>query len=61
MVFKELEDTVRIVEAEGPSEESQNYRKAVGMVLGALVMDVMGPLYAAHPDIKPASWKDIPL
>jgi hypothetical protein len=60
-VFKELEDTVGIVEAENPAEDLKKYRNAVGTVLGALVLDVMGPLYEGHPDIKPDSWKDIPL
>jgi hypothetical protein len=60
-VFKELENTLIWVEADGVNDETRQYKSAVGNVLGALVLDVMGPLYAAHPEVKPESWKDITL
>jgi len=59
-VFRELENTLTLVEIDGQNEKSKRFRNAVANVLGALV-DVMGPLYAAHPQIKPESWKDIEL
>lgn len=55
-IFQELEDTVRVVANEAASKDVQRYRQAVGRVCGALVLDVLGPLYEAHPQIKPASW-----
>lgn len=55
-VFQELEDTVRLVASEASGEELQDYRQAIGCVCGSLVLDVLGPLYEAHPQIKPASW-----
>jgi hypothetical protein len=54
-IFADLEDTVRLVASEEP-DDLQMYRQAIGRVCGALVLDVMAPLYASHPSIKPASW-----
>jgi hypothetical protein len=36
------------------SEEEFNvYRRATGRVMGAMFLEVMKPLYAAHPGLKP--------
>jgi len=59
-IFAELEDTIRLVESEEPAE-LQTYRQAIGCVCGALVLDVMSPLYKSHPTVKPASWASVEL
>ncbi len=59
--FGELEDSVRLVQLEANSQTAQSYRQAIGSVLGTLVLDVLAPLYAAHPQVKPDSWQDLPL
>jgi hypothetical protein len=57
-VFQELENTVRLVASQSSEEELQRYKQAIGCVCGSLVLDVLGPLYTAHPGIKPESWND---
>ncbi len=57
-VFQELEDTVLLVAGESSGEELQRYKQAIGCVCGSLVLDVLGPLYEAHPGVKPESWNE---
>jgi hypothetical protein len=54
--FVDLEETVRMVATEAP-DDLQNYRQAIGKVCGALVLDVMAPIYKDHPEIMPENWK----
>jgi hypothetical protein len=56
-VFRELEGTIGLV-ADEAEEDLQCYRQAIGSVCGSLVLDVLGPLYEAHPQVKPASWNE---
>jgi hypothetical protein len=34
-------------------EEFNRYRRATGRVMGEMLLEVMNPLYAAHPELKP--------
>jgi hypothetical protein len=38
-------------------EEFSRYRRAVGAILGEILLEVMNPLYARHPNLKPAELK----
>jgi hypothetical protein len=33
-------------------EEFGRFRKAIGRIMGAMLLDMMNPLYAAHPALK---------
>ena len=59
-IFADLEDTIGLVAIEEPAN-LQSFRQAIGCVCGSLVLDVMEPIYKAHPSVKPASWSDIEL
>ena len=37
-----------------PEEEFMNYRRVVGKIMGAMLLDIMNPIYAAHPALKPS-------
>jgi len=37
-------------------EEFRAYRRAVAKVLGEMLVEIMNPLYAAHPELKPEGW-----
>ena len=56
-VFRELEGTIGLV-ADEAEEDLHCYRQPIGSVCGSLVLDVLGPLYEAHPKVKPASWPE---
>ncbi len=34
-------------------EEFNNYRKAVGKLMGNMLLDVMNPIFDEHPELKP--------
>ena len=35
-------------------EEFAAYRRAVGRIMGEMLLEVLNPLYAEHPALKPA-------
>jgi hypothetical protein len=32
------------------------YQTATGRIVGAILMDVLEPLYIRHPELKPTNW-----
>ena len=56
-ILAQLDQSVRRVQEKEPDADFQRYRRAVGKVLGAVVLDIMNPLYAEHPDLKPPQLK----
>ena len=49
-----LDASVAEVQAACPESEFVNYRRAVGSVMGTMLLDIMNPLYALHADLKPS-------
>ena len=52
-----LDGSVALVKYECDEEDLKKYRKAVGKVLGEMLLEVMNPIYEDHPDIKPPKLK----
>jgi hypothetical protein len=48
-----LDSSVALVMANGSAEEAQRYRRAVGKIMGEMLIEIMNPIYAEHPDLKP--------
>ncbi len=48
-----LNDSLFPVMEKCSPEEFQAYRRAVGKIMGEMVLEVMNPLYKQHPSIKP--------
>ncbi len=48
-----LDQSVADVAAVSSIEELNQYRRAVGSVMGEMLLGIMNPLYRMHPDIKP--------
>lgn len=48
-----LDRSILTVQKKCPPEEFKAYRLAVAKVLGEMLLEVMNPLYAEHPDLKP--------
>jgi len=55
-VFCRLDESVAVVKQTCSPEEAAAYSKAVGRVVGPIVMDVLEPLYERHPFLKPSNW-----
>jgi hypothetical protein len=49
-----LNASIADVESSCPEEEFANYRRVVGKIMGAMLLDIMNPIYAAHPALKPS-------
>lgn len=54
---QKLDASVQLVKERCSEEELRGYRKAVGEVMGLMLLDIMNPLYARHPHLKPGSLK----
>ena len=48
-----LNDSLLAVQEKCPTEEFQVYRRAVAKIMGEMLLEIMNPLYAEHPSIKP--------
>ena len=40
-------------------EEADAFQKTTAPIVGAIVMEILEPLYNEHPDFKPANWVDM--
>ena len=54
---RRLDASVALVRDRGTPEEFQVYRRAVGKIMADMLLEIMNPLYAKHPDVKPAGLK----
>ncbi len=59
-VFRRLDESTHLVKSTCSAEDFAVYNKAVGRVLGAVVMDLMEPLYDDNPALKPSNWDSPP-
>lgn len=48
-----LNSSVGLVKARCSAEEFEVYRKAIGTLMADILLEVMNPLYAQHPDLRP--------
>lgn len=55
-IFRRVDESVVMVRESCAEEEAAAYSKAVGKVAGAIVMDVLEPLYDKNPNLKPSNW-----
>ncbi|GAB3787876.1 hypothetical protein [Dyella agri] len=51
---EKLNDSIVLVMENCPEDEFKRYRLAAAKVLGEMLLEVMNPLYARHPELKPA-------
>jgi len=54
---RRIDDSINAVNENCTPEEFQAYRRAAGKVMGSILIEVLNPLYEAHPDIKPSEMK----
>jgi hypothetical protein len=48
-----LNASVRLVQATEDEAEFRRYRDAVSKIMTTMLLEIMNPLYAEHPDLKP--------
>jgi spore germination protein YaaH len=49
-----LDASVAAMQSQLPEDEFVKYRRAIGRVMDAMLLDIMNPIYEKHPQIKPA-------
>lgn len=52
-----LNDALLAAQASTQPAEFEQFKKTIGAIMGAIVIDVLQPLYAEHPDITPPELK----
>ena len=55
-IFRQLDESVAMVQRDCSPEEFVSYRKSVGKVVYPILFDLLDPLYVQHPSLKPANW-----
>jgi len=51
-----LDKSIALVRDECDAEDLKTYRRAVGKVMGEILLEVLNPLYAKHPLLRPPGW-----
>jgi hypothetical protein len=57
-IFTRLFDSCETVKEQCSEEEYRAYMKSTAGIAGAIVLDVMEPLYEKHPHLKPRNWDE---
>jgi hypothetical protein len=55
-LFTKLSKSCETVRARCSEQEYNSYIKSTARIAGAIVMDVMEPLYEKQPHLKPPNW-----
>ena len=50
---RELDESVRAVQTSANQAELACYRKAVGKIMGEMLLEIMNPIFDEYPDLKP--------
>lgn len=56
-IGKKLDDSILLVKNNCSEDEFYLYRKATSKIMGEVLLEVMNPIYAIHPNIKPDELK----
>jgi hypothetical protein len=46
-----------MVQENCPGDEFFKYRRAVGSIMGEILLDLLRPLYSAHPTLRPPGFE----
>ena len=57
-INEQLNESIRQVQPELTPDELKAYKRAVDYVVYDVFDEILEPLYARHPSLKPAGWED---
>jgi hypothetical protein len=57
-ISSRISQSVASVKSEGPVEEHAAYERAAAKVLSTVQQEVLEPLFAEHPALRPAGWRN---
>jgi hypothetical protein len=52
-VGAQLNDSIRLVQTTEDDAEFNRYRDSVSRIMTTMLLEIMNPLYAEHPELKP--------
>jgi hypothetical protein len=52
-----LNDALLVVKEDCSVEEFEGYRTKIGQIMGAIIVDLLQPIYVQHPDAVPPELK----
>lgn len=52
-----LDQSIHHVMSSGTPEEVTGYKRAVGRVMGEILLQILNPVIADHPDLAPEGWR----
>lgn len=52
-----LDESISTVQASESDSEFRKYRDSVSKIMTTMLLEIMNPLYAEHPDLKPQELK----
>lgn len=50
-----IDQSTALVEDQSPGESAEKYKQAAGRVMGDILLEVLNPLYAEHPELRPTA------
>ncbi|WP_153020685.1 hypothetical protein [Pseudomonas sp. BMS12] len=48
-----IDETIAIVHQQSSELESQEYCRAAGAIMGAILTEILNPIFKSHPEIAP--------
>jgi hypothetical protein len=48
-----LDQSIALIRDTGTVEEFEAYRRAVGMLMGSILLDIEEPIFKEHPSLRP--------
>ncbi len=52
-IGERLDASILMVMENGSPQEFNEYRAIVGRLMGAILLEILNPLYSQHPSLKP--------
>ncbi len=53
----QIDSSVALIRDSCSSAEFESYRRAAGRVMGEILFEILNPLYAEHPSLKPPGFE----
>jgi hypothetical protein len=55
-ISQKLDDSLAKVRETSSTQDFERYRRAVGKILGEILLEGLNPLFKEHPELKPPGW-----
>jgi len=56
-----INESVDLIKSDCPGEEHAAYQRAAAKAVALLQQEILNPLYAEHPELRPKGWNPAPV